>query len=87
MVDPDWRASYNTRDPELLGALSVNWTKLSGPKYYKNINPAIHLNPPPDSPIFELSPLLDVDLVEFMKNLPGNGELPVVGAILELLLL
>ncbi len=74
-VDINWRVDYNTSDPGLLGESSIDWVKQIGPTYYKNINPVMHLNPPSGSPIFDLTPMLHMDINTIIKPFAEAGKL------------
>ena len=72
-VDSDWRMNYVIGDPKLKGALTVNWLNQTESTYFKNINPILHLNPPADSPIFGLSPVLSMDISDIIYNIDDIG--------------
>lgn len=63
-----WQKNYDISDPKLMGEPLVNWIKQIGSTYYLNINPATHLNPPSDSLIFGLSPILSMDIGDIVKS-------------------
>jgi len=66
-VDSNWRDNYNTSDPKLLGGTSVDWIKQTGPTYFLDLSPKEVVNPPVDSPIFDLNPLLPIDINEMIQ--------------------
>jgi hypothetical protein len=72
VVASAFRNNYDTRNPKLMGEPSINWIKQTGATYYMNINPILHLNPPSDSPIYGMSPLLTMDIEEFINALSAS---------------
>lgn len=91
-VPSAWKYSWNTNDPQLLGQNTVNWTGLSGPNYWRAINPVKHLNPPPSSPIHNLNPVLTLDIDQFINTIenyhlesqqPISGPTPILPPTVE----
>ena len=68
-VPSAWKGNWNIKDPQLLGQDTVNWTSLTGPNYWRAINPIKHLNPPSSSPIHNLNPVLTLDIDKFIKEI------------------
>lgn len=73
IVPTEWKKNYNTQDPLLRGESTVSWTSLTGPSYYLSINPKEDLNPPTSSPIYNLSPLLTMDINTLAAGALSDG--------------
>ena len=77
VVPAAWQDNWNISDPQFLGQTTVAWTTQSGPGYWKAINPILHMNPPASSPIYNLTPLLTLDINLFTEKIKNyhNGQL------------
>jgi len=76
VVDSNWRNNFDITDPQLKGEELINWIQQSGSTYYMAINPATHLNPPSDSQIYGMSPILSMDINNIAKSATKSSKQP-----------